>query len=62
MSEALPPIVDARSGVADQELAILTEIGQILSSTLELADAFDKMMQIISNKLDMHRGTLILLD
>ena len=38
------------------------EIGQILSSTLELREAFGKMMQIISDKLDMHRGTLVLLD
>jgi len=28
-------------------LAILTEIGLILSSTLELRDAFGKMMQLI---------------
>src|SRR5215212_4304146 len=47
---------------ADQELAILTEIGALLSSTLELRDAFQKMMQIISDKLDMRRGALVLLD
>src|SRR5450432_4231311 len=56
------PNLAARGGVADQELAILTEIGQILSSTLELRDAFGQIMQIISTKLDMHRGTLVLLD
>lgn len=56
------PIPNATSSVADQEMAILTEIGQILSSTLELRDAFGKIMQIISEKLDMHRGTLVLLD
>jgi Nif-specific regulatory protein len=38
------------------------EIGRILSSTLDLREAFGKMMQIISHKLDMHRGSLILLD
>ncbi|HEY7091397.1 MAG TPA: sigma 54-interacting transcriptional regulator [Tepidisphaeraceae bacterium] len=43
-------------------MSILTEVGQILSSTLELRDTFGKMMQIISDKLTMHRGTLILLD
>ena len=43
-------------------MSILTEIGQILSSTLELREAFGKMMQIISDKLDMHRGALVLLD
>jgi Nif-specific regulatory protein len=47
---------------ADQELSILTEIGAILSSTLELREAFGKVMQIISDKLNMHRGTLVLLD
>jgi Nif-specific regulatory protein len=47
---------------ADLELSILTEIGQILSSTLELREAFQKMMQIISDKLAMRHGALILLD
>src|SRR2546425_11798255 len=47
---------------ADQEIPILTEIGNILSATLELRDAFAKIMQIISDKLDMHRGALVLLD
>src|ERR1700678_1456517 len=47
---------------ADQEISILNEIGALLSSTLELRDAFGKMMQIISDKLDMKRGALILLD
>ncbi|MDB5304863.1 MAG: Fis family transcriptional regulator, partial [Phycisphaerales bacterium] len=46
----------------DQELSILTEIGQLLSSTLELRAAFGQVMQIISDKLSMRRGTLILLD
>src|SRR5271154_1187130 len=47
---------------ADQELAILMEIGRILSSTLDLRESFQKMMQIISEKLDMRRGSLVLLD
>jgi Nif-specific regulatory protein len=47
---------------SDQELSILMEIGQILSSTLELRETFAKVMQIISDKLDMHRGALVLLD
>ncbi len=47
---------------ADQEISILTEIGNILASTLELRDVFGKMMQIISDKLNMHRGALVLLD
>src|SRR5882724_9002485 len=47
---------------ADRELSTLTEIGHILSSTLELREAFQRMMQLISDKLDMRRGTLVLLD
>src|SRR5215208_109894 len=46
----------------DYELSILIDIGRILSATLELRDAFGKIMQIISDKLDMHRGALVLLD
>jgi Nif-specific regulatory protein len=56
------PNTQAASITADQELAILTEIGQILSSTLELRQAFGRVMQIISDKLNMHRGALVLLD
>src|SRR5437870_7774819 len=47
---------------AEYELSVLKEIGQILSSTLELREAFAKIMQVISDKLNMHRGTLVLLD
>ncbi|MDB5331795.1 MAG: Fis family transcriptional regulator, partial [Phycisphaerales bacterium] len=46
----------------DQELSILTDIGRLLSSTLELRAAFGQVMQIISDKLSMRRGTLVLLD
>ena len=46
----------------DQELSILIEIGRILSSTLELRQAFGQVMQILSDKLSMRRGTLVLLD
>src|SRR5689334_11680140 len=62
MSPATPPNERAAGHQAEQELAILNEIGHILSSTLELRDAFGKMMQIISDKLVMRRGTLVLLD
>ena len=55
------PTDRAITPVADHELAILNEIGVILSSTTELRDAFAKIMQIISDKLNMHRGTLVLL-
>ncbi|HEX2974000.1 MAG TPA: sigma 54-interacting transcriptional regulator [Tepidisphaeraceae bacterium] len=43
-------------------MAILTEIGQILSSTLDLRAAFMQTMQVLKTKLDMSRGTLVLLD
>ena len=62
MSSALPPNLLASEPRADIELSILTEIGQILSSTLELREAFQKTMQIISDKLAMRRGALVLLD
>src|SRR6185369_16471279 len=62
MAESSPPIMQAHHPSAEQELSILTELGQILSSTLELRDTFGKMMQIISDKLNMRRGTLVLLD
>src|SRR5690349_17994397 len=62
MSPGSSPSASASSSHSDQGLAILTEIGALVSSTLELRDAFQKVMQIISDKLDMHRGTLVLLD
>src|SRR5205823_12257854 len=62
MPDVISPNLQAHSPTAEQELSILTEVGHILSSTLELRDAFGKMMQIISDKLNMHRGTLVLLD
>src|SRR6476646_6610545 len=52
----------AHESRADQELTVLQEIGQVLSSTLELREVFGKMMQLISDKLDMRRGQLVLLD
>ncbi|HTL31076.1 MAG TPA: sigma 54-interacting transcriptional regulator [Tepidisphaeraceae bacterium] len=62
MSPSTPPSERAIRHQAEQELAILNQIGHILSSTLELRDVFGKTMQIISDKLDMRRGTLVLLD
>ena len=46
----------------EHELYVLTQIGQILSTTLELREAFAKTMQIISDKLNLRRGALVLLD
>jgi len=62
MIESTVPTAQAVEGGFDQELVVLTEIGHLLSSTLELRDAFGKMMQIISDKLHMRRGALVLLD
>src|SRR4051812_35686051 len=58
----LPLMLTATENRAEYELSILTEIGRILSSTLELRDAFAKVMQLASDKLHMHRGALVLLD
>jgi Nif-specific regulatory protein len=62
MSAEESPNSQAGRSDGERELAILIEIGHILSSTLELRDAFGKMMQIISDKLNMRRGALVLLD
>src|SRR5690349_18791525 len=62
MGDTLPPTDQATSLRADHELSILIDIGRILSSTFELRSAFGQIMQIISDKLDMHRGALVLLD
>ncbi len=62
MSSLPTPISHADASSADQEIATLTEIAEILSSTLEMREAFGKVMQIISDKLNMNRGTLVLLD
>ena len=62
MGDALPPTDQANLVRADHELSILIDIGRILSSTLELREAFGQIMQIISDKLDMHRGAFVLLD
>src|SRR5918996_369626 len=62
MPPVAPPASTAAPAHGDYELAILTEIGALVSSTLELREAFGKVMQIISDKLNMHRGTMVLLD
>ena len=62
MSETAPPNIKALGPRADLELSTLTEIGRIISSTMELREAFQKMMQIISDKLAMRRGALVILD
>lgn len=43
-------------------LSILTAIGECFSAQHELRDVFQKVMKIISDRRNMRRGTLILLD
>jgi Nif-specific regulatory protein len=62
MEVSMSPISQAAGMTSDQELHILNEIGHILSSTLELREAFAKAMQILSDKMNMRRGALVLLD
>ena len=62
MQPDLTPNIGAYERTTDQELSILREIGQLVSCTLELREAFGKVMQIISDKLNMRRGALVLLD
>src|SRR5215218_4293870 len=62
MGDIHPPTEQASNSRNDYELSILIDIGRILSSTFELREAFGQIMQIISDKLDMHRGALVLLD
>lgn len=56
------PIPSASTSYTDQELTALTDIGQVLSSTLDLHEAFTQIMQLLIKKLDMIRGSLVLLD
>ena len=62
MASVESPILIASEPRADLELSILTEIGHILSATLDLRQSFQRMMQIISDKLAMRRGALVILD
>ena len=62
MTSAISPTGQAVRSPAELEMPILTEIAQILSATLEPQDAFSKIMQVISDKLNMRRGALVLLD
>ncbi|HWE01016.1 MAG TPA: sigma 54-interacting transcriptional regulator [Tepidisphaeraceae bacterium] len=62
MAVDTPLNVPANDRATDQELSILTEIGQILSASLDLRASFGQVMQIISDKLSMRRGALVLLE
>ena len=62
MTIETPPTMTVPEDDSANNLAILTEIGHILSSTLDLKTIFSRTMQLISDKLQMHRGTLVLLE
>jgi Nif-specific regulatory protein len=53
---------DSAVAQAENERLVLNEIARVLSSTLELREGFTRIMQLISERLGMHRGTLVLLD
>ena len=55
---APPPVRSAPS----EQVQLLNEIGRIVSSDLDLNSAFGRVMQVLSEKLRMHRGVLVLLD
>ena len=54
--------MDSAGDQAAEELNVLTEVARVLSSTLDLRQACGRIMQVISERLGMHRGTLVLLD
>lgn len=62
MSQSQVPENCASGSVEQRELSVLTDIAQILSTTFELRDIFARVMQLISERLNMHRGTLSILD
>jgi len=47
---------------AELELSILTEIGRVLSSGLDLHSIFDQTMRVLAERLGMERGSMVLLD
>ena len=62
---ALQAVTDSDSASkvrAEVERPILAEVARVLSSTLELPEAFKQIMDLISERLGMKRGTLVLLD
>lgn len=59
MSSASMRNLEAEDGAG---LSILTAIGECFSAQHELRDVFQKVMNIISDRRNMRRGTLILLD
>lgn len=55
----------ARVGFMDREeleLTILTELGRVLSSGLDLHSIFDQTMRVLAERLGMERGSMVLFD
>ncbi len=52
----------ARAQFNRNDLGVLTQIGQILSASLELGEGFTKVMRLITEKRGMDHGALMLLD
>ena len=47
---------------AELELGILTDIGRVLSSGLDLRAVFEQTMRVLAERLGMERGSMVLLD
>ncbi len=47
---------------AELEMRVLDEISHVLGSTLDLSKIFDEIMNILAARLEMRRGTLVLMD
>ena len=58
----MSPGIKAAHGTSEHEIDILSQVGQLFASTLDLSEAFPRLMQLLSAELDMSRGTLVLLD
>jgi Nif-specific regulatory protein len=56
------PLSAATGSRNDQQMAILSEIGGILSSSPELRHGFAQIMQLLIGRIPMLRGCLVLLD
>ncbi len=52
----------APSSRAELEKQTLSDVGRLLSSSLELGEAFERMMTVVNDRLELRRGTLVLLD
>ena len=47
---------------AELEISVLQEISRIVGSTLVLSEVFDAVMRLLAERMNMERGTLVLMD